>query len=242
MFGKTSQTIAKYGSIGLISFVLVAGLAVPLSASPQSWLEFPIIPGLEDKARNLFFHVPMSWTAVLAFITSAVYGIRYLRSKNMDFDLISVSSAGLGFLFSVLATVTGALWARFNWGAFWNWDPRQTSIFILLLIYGAYFALRSAIDSEEKRARLSAVYTFLSGLTVPFLVFVMPRMMAGLHPGALGDESGKGPLFETKMIAANMRVLFYLSLIGFTMFFMWLLNLRVRIGRMEVLQQRNELS
>jgi heme exporter protein C len=239
MFGKTSTTIAKYGSLSLISFVLVAGLSIPLSVSPQSWLEFPIIPGLEDKARNLFFHVPMSWTAVVAFITSAIYGIKYLRSKDIDFDVISVSAAGLGLLFSVLATVTGALWARFNWGAFWNWDPRQTSIFILLLIYGAYFALRSAIDSDEKRARLSAVYTILSGLTVPFLVFIMPRMMAGLHPGAMGDESGKGPLFETNMIAPNMRVLFYLSLLGFTMFFVWLLHLRVRVGRLELQLHQN---
>ncbi|MCI0708283.1 MAG: cytochrome c biogenesis protein [Ignavibacteriae bacterium] len=236
MFGKTSIKVVQYGSVLIISFVLIAGLAIPLSASPQSWLEFPIIPGLEDKARNLFFHVPMSWTAVVAFFVSAIYGIKYLRSKNIDFDNISVSSAGLGLLFSVLATITGALWARFNWGAFWNWDPRQTSIFILLLIYGAYFALRSAIDSEEKRARLSAVYTILSGLTVPFLVFIMPRMMAGLHPGALGDESGKGPLFETNMIASNMRVLFYLSLLGFTMFFVWLLNLRVRAGKLELQQ------
>ena len=234
MFGKTSIKIAKYGSVALISFVLIAGLSIPLSASPQSWLEFPIIPGLEDKARNLFFHVPMSWTAVLAFFTSAVCGIRYLRSKDIDFDTISVSAAGLGLMFSILATVTGALWARFNWGAFWNWDPRQTSIFILLLIYGAYFALRSAIDSEEKRARLSAVYTIIAGLTVPFLVFIMPRMMAGLHPGALDDASGKGPLFETKMIAPNMRVLFYLSLLGFTMFYVWLLNLRVRTARLEL--------
>ena len=236
MFGKNSVTFAKFGSVILVSFVLVAGLAIPLSPSPQSWLEFPVIPGLEDKARNLFFHVPMSWTAVLAFFISAVYGIRYLRSRDIDFDLISVSAAGLGLLFSLLATVTGALWARFNWGAFWNWDPRQTSIFVLLLIYGAYFGLRSAIENEEKRGRLSAVYTILAGFTVPFFVFVLPRMMAGLHPGALGDDTGKGPLFETKMIAPNMRVLFYTSLVAFTLLFLWLLNMRVRAARLEYQQ------
>ncbi len=227
------MTYVKYGSVVLISVVLVAGLAIPLSVSPQGWLQFPVIPGLEDKARNLFFHVPMAWTAVLAFLTSTVFGIRYLRSKNMDFDLQSVSAAGLGFLFCVLATVTGALWARFNWGSFWNWDPRQTSIFILLLIYGAYFALRSAVESEEKRATLSAVYSILSGLTVPFFIFIMPRMMAGLHPGAQGDPTGKGPLFESQMIAPNMRVLFYVSLVGFTLLFVWLLNLRIRAARLE---------
>ena len=156
----------KYGALVIITFVMIAGIAIPLSPSPQGWLEFPLIPGLEDKARNIFFHVPTAWTTVVAFLVSTYYGIRYLRTKKIDYDLISVSSAGLGLLFCILATVTGAFWAKFNWGSYWNWDPRQTSIFILLLIYGAYFALRSAIDVEEKRAALSTVYTIVAGLTV----------------------------------------------------------------------------
>src|SRR3990172_1300376 len=188
MSGRINMRFVKYGSLGIISFIVVAGLGIPLSASPQSWLEFPVIPGLEDKARNLFFHVPMAWTSVLAFLVSTYFGFRYLRTKEIDYDIKSVSAAGLGLLFCILATVTGALWARFNWGSFWNWDPRQTSIFILLLIYGAYFALRSAVESEEKRAALSAVYSIIAGLTVPFFIFVMPRMVSGLHPGAKGDE------------------------------------------------------
>jgi heme exporter protein C len=223
----------KFGSILLITFVIVAGLGIPLSANPQGFFEFPIIPGLEDKARNLFFHVPVAWTAVLAFLVSTYFGFRYLRTKELEYDFKSVSSAGLGLLFCVLATVTGALWARFNWGSFWNWDPRQTSIFILLLIYGAYFALRSAIESEEKRASLSAVYAIISGLTAPFFIFVMPRMMPGLHPGSKGDPSGKGPLFESNMIAPNMRVIFYISLAGFTLLFIWLLQMKIKTAKLE---------
>ncbi|MBI2619962.1 MAG: cytochrome c biogenesis protein CcsA [Ignavibacteriales bacterium] len=227
------MTAVKYGSIGIITLVLIAGLAIPLTRSPQGWLEFPVIPGLEEKARNIFFHVPTAWTTVLAFLVSMFYGIRYLRKRNLDDDLKSVTSAGLGFLFCVLATVTGALWAKFNWGSFWNWDPRQTSIFILLLIYGAYFALRSAVETDEKRATLSAVYAVIAGLTVPFFIFIMPRMMSGLHPGAKGDSSGAGPLFESKMMAANMRVLFYISMIGFNLLYVWLFNLRLRVARLD---------
>lgn len=223
----------KIGSILIITIVLIAGMAIPLAPSPSSWLEFPEIPGLEQKARNIFFHVPTAWTTVVAFLVSTFYGIRYLRKKNMDDDLKSVSSAGLGLLFCILATVTGALWAKFNWGSFWNWDPRQTSIFVLLLIYGAYFALRSAIDSEERRATLSAAYSIIAGLTVPFFIFVMPRLVSGLHPGAKGDSSGSGPLFESKMMAANMRVLFYMGLIGFNLLYVWLFDLRVRVARMD---------
>ena len=224
----------KLGSVVIITVVIIAGFAIPLSASPSSFFEFPLIPGLEEKARNIFFHVPTAWTTVLAFLVSMFYGIRYLRKKNQDDDLKSVTSAGLGFLFCILATVTGALWAKFNWGSFWNWDPRQTSIFVLLLIYGAYFALRSAIEVEEKRATLSAVYSIIAGLTVPFFIFIMPRMMGGLHPGAKGDSSGSGPLFESKMMATNMRVFFYLSLLGFNLLYVWLFNLRLRVARLDI--------
>jgi heme exporter protein C len=222
----------KYSSLVIITVVIVAALAIPLSPAPQGFLQFPLIPGLEEKARNIFFHVPTAWTTVVAFLVSMYYGVRYLRKRNLDDDLISVSSAGLGFLFCILATLTGAFWAKFNWGSYWNWDPRQTSIFILLLIYGAYFALRSAVEGEEKRATLSAVYAILAGLTVPFFIFLMPRLMSGLHPGARG-EGGSGPLFESGMLAPNMRVLFYLSLIGFNLLYVWLLNMRVRVARLE---------
>jgi heme exporter protein C len=223
---------AKYGSISLITFVLIAGLAIPLSPNPQGWFQFPLIPGLEEKARNILYHVPIAWTTVVAFLVSTYYGFRYLKTKDLEYDIKSVSSAGLGFLFCFLATVTGALWAKFNWGSFWNWDPRETSIFVLLLIYGAYFALRSALETDEKRATLSAVYSIIAGITVPFFIFVMPRIMSGLHPGAKGDPDGSGPVVQLKM-SPNMLVIFLLGLLGFTLFYFWLLDMRVRLAKLE---------
>jgi heme exporter protein C len=222
----------KYLSIILITFVLFAGIAIPMTPAPQGLFQFPVIPGLEEKARNIFYHVPIAWTTVLAFLVSMFYGYRYLRTRDMDDDLKSVSSAGLGFMFCTLATITGSMWAKFNWGSFWNWDPRETSIFVLLLIYGAYFALRSALASDEARARLSAVYAILAGITVPFFIFVLPRMVGGLHPGAKGDVDGSGPVLQLKM-APNMRVVFFAGLIGFSLLFIWMLNLRIRAARLE---------
>ena len=222
----------RMSAIVIITYVLISGIAIPIVPQPQGWFEFPVIPGLEEKARNIFFHVPTAWTTVVAFLVSMWYGLRYLRTRNMDDDLKSEASAGLGFMFCVLATITGALWAKFNWGSFWNWDPRETSIFILLLIYGAYFALRSAIEVEETRARLSAVYATLAGLTVPFFIFVLPRIVSGLHPGAKGDPEGAGPVVEFKM-SPSMLVVFILGLIGFNLLYVWLLNVRVRTARLE---------
>jgi heme exporter protein C len=216
----------------LLTLVIVAALGLPIVQQPTHWYEFPSIPGLEEKARIIFFHVPTAWLSVMAFITSMIYGIMYLRRRNPMDDITSASAAGLGLLFTVLATVTGAFWAKFNWGSYWNWDPRETSIFVLLLIYGAYFSLRAAVEVEEKRAALSSVYSIIAALTVPFFVFIMPRIMSGLHPGAKGDPEGAGPVIDFKM-SPNMRVVFFASLIAFTMLYLWMLSLRVRTARLE---------
>jgi heme exporter protein C len=216
----------------LLTLVIVAALGLPIVQQPAHWYEFPSIPGLEEKARIIFFHVPTAWLSVMAFITSMIYGIMYLRRRNPMDDITSASAAGLGLLFTVLATVTGAFWAKFNWGSYWNWDPRETSIFVLLLIYGAYFSLRAAVEVEEKRAALSSVYSIIAALTVPFFVFIMPRIMSGLHPGAKGDPEGAGPVIDFKM-SPNMRVVFFASLIAFTMLYLWMLSLRVRTARLE---------
>jgi heme exporter protein C len=229
----------KYSSIACITFVILAGIAIPLAQQPQSWMEFPIIPGLENKARNIFFHVPVAWTSVLGFLFALYYGFRYLRTKDLDYDIKSVSSAGLGMMFCILATITGSIWAKFNWGSFWNWDPRETSIFILLLIYGAYFALRSALVSDEARARLSAVYSILAGFTAPFFIFIMPRIIGGLHPGAKGDTSGSTPVAQLHM-PPNMRFVFFIGLIGISLLFVWLLNVRVRVARIEYQLSKKE--
>jgi heme exporter protein C len=194
---------------------------------------FPYIPGLEERAKIIFFHVPMAWMTVVAFLVSMWYGIMYLRRKNMDDDMRSAVSAGLGLLFCVLATTTGALWAKFNWGAFWNWDPRQTSIFVLLLVYGAYFALRSAIEVEEKRASLSAVYAIIAAATVPFFIFIMPRIMPGLHPGS-ADDVNAGPVLSSGGMDATMRIVLYSMLAGFLALYVWLMRIRMRLHRISL--------
>ena len=215
-----------------LTAVIVAGFAMPMVPAPQVWYQLPWIPGLEEKARIILFHVPMAWVTLVAFVSAMVYGIRYLKTKNLDCDLKSVNAAGLGTMFCILATITGSIWAKFNWGSFWNWDPRETSIFILLLIYGAYFALRSSIEGAEKRAALSAAYSIIAGATAPFFIFVMPRIMTGLHPGAKGDGSGAAPVAQLHM-PPNMLMVFFASLLGFTVLYFWLFSLKMRISKLE---------
>lgn len=175
--------------------------------------------------RIMIFHVPMSWVATLAFLLATIHSIQVLRTGSRVADLRAVTACELGLLFGIMATVTGSIWARYEWGSFWNWDPRQTSILVLILIYGAYFALRSAIPSEATRARLSAVYAILAFLLVPFLVFIVPRMVESLHPAPIFDRRG------TMQMDGELLVVFLASLALFTLLFGWLSHLKVSIVR-----------
>ncbi|CQR73698.1 Heme exporter protein C [Sporomusa ovata DSM 2662] len=151
----------------------------------------PPAAGLGYLVRIAFFHIPVAWVSVLAFLVSAVAAGQYLRTRQRKYDCLSACSARLGLSFCLLATVSGAVFAKLTWGAYWNWDPRQTTVFILLLIYGAYLALRTAIEETERRAAVSAVYALLSCLSVPFLVFIIPRMYFSLHPEPVLNGTGK---------------------------------------------------
>ncbi len=207
----------------LMVFVVVAGISFPVIDQPVKWYEFPNIPGLGENAKIIFFHVPTAWLTVLAFLMSTIFSVKYLKKRNLDDDAKAFTSAQLGMIFCILATVTGAVWSKFAWGSFWSWDPRQTSIFALLLIYGALFALRSAVENEEKRASLSAVYSSIAFITVPFFIFIMPRIMKGLHPGS-ADDTNAGPVVNFKM-NGNMFLVFFISLIAFTILYFWIWNI-----------------
>ncbi|MFH1337170.1 MAG: cytochrome c biogenesis protein CcsA, partial [Candidatus Zixiibacteriota bacterium] len=136
--------------ISLLIWMAAVIIAVFLLPPPQAQLG--------NVSRVFFFHVPMAWVAVLAFLLSLIYSLNYLRKKDLNYDAKARTASRLGLLFTILATVSGSIFAKTSWGSFWNWDPRETSIFILLLIYGAYFALRSAVEMPDRKASLSAVY------------------------------------------------------------------------------------
>ena len=177
-----------------------------------------------ESSRIFYYHIPQAWICVIAFAMSMFYSIRYLQKKDIKYDDKAAVAAKLGFIFCILATVTGAMFAKVTWGMYWNWDPRQTSVFILLLIYGAYFALRGAVEVEEKKAALSAVYSIFAFVTVPFLIFIVPRMMPSLHPSdSVIDTNLKFAL------GGQVLILFVSSLALFTVLYVWLFNIGVRV-------------
>lgn len=185
-----------------------------------------------ETSRILFFHVPQAWVATLSFLISMIASAVYLAKRKVNADYVALSAAELGFLFCVLATVTGSIFAKATWGSFWNWDPRETSIVILLMIYGAYFALRSAVSDLDRSRVFAGVYSILAFVTVPFLVFVVPRITTSLHPEDTMNPANPG------MDPKTLKV-FLGSLLAYTALYVWMLRLRVRILRLEGLRVRD---
>jgi heme exporter protein C len=205
----------------LLIFVWIAATMV------VALLLAPLVPVLQETTRVLYFHIPSAWIASLAITWSMVNSILYLIRRDMRNDDHAAAAAELGLVFCVVATVTGSIWAKSMWGSWWNWDPRETSIFFVLLIYAAYLALRGSIEGEEKRARLSAIYSIVAFVAAIPLVFIVPRIYSTLHPDPIINSSGK--IDMDPMI----RWCFFSMLLGFTFLYSWLQSLRVRVFRLE---------
>src|SRR3954462_7148389 len=188
-------------------------------------LSAPLTKGFTGQSsRILFFHVPMSWVSFVAFIAAGVWSLMFLfGGRKPKHDRAAAVAVQLGLVFGVLAPVTGSLWARIMWGAYWNWDPRQTSIVVALLFYGAYLALRSSLEDRDQRARLSAAYAVLGLAVAPFLFFIMPRIMFSLHPQSVINAQGKVEV-ESRMVQVLLA-----GSAGCTALFFWIHNLQCRL-------------
>lgn len=188
----------------------------------------PAKPILNETIRNIHFHVPM-WFAMIVILTvSFIYSIRYLNSANENDDLMAVESANVGIIFGILGLITGAVWAKYTWGEAWSNDPKQNSAAIALLVYLAYLVLRNALDEEQKRGKISAVYNIFAFPIMVVLLFILPRMTDSLHPG-----NGGNPGFNTRDMAPELRPVFYPAVLGWILFSVWITTIRYRMRKVE---------
>jgi heme exporter protein C len=188
-----------------------------------AFLYAPLAKKLFEQTRIIYWHIPVAWVTVVAFVVAGWYSWRHLRTKDLADDAKAAAAAELGLVFCVLATVSGSIFSKGMWGAYWNWDPRQTSIFFLLLVYAAYLTLRAAVEDPVRRARLAAVYGLFAAAVTPLLVFVVPRLFFTLHPDPIVNAGGKLEMHP------RMFQVFLASLAGFTALFFWVYSLDVRI-------------
>lgn len=181
---------------------------------------------LGDSSRIMYFHVPLAWVSILAFIVSGILSVAFLADKKGRFnglDETSYNSAVIGFVFTILTVITGSIWAKISWGVFWNWDPRETSIVIVLIIYIAYFSLQGALAGNENRGRIGSSYLVFAMITLPFFAFLVPRIYPSLHPDPIINKD-RAVHLDTAMLATLL-----VAILSFSLLYGYLLSLMNRI-------------
>lgn len=213
-------TPASGGRSVWIDMLGLASVALILAALYGALVVAPTEAVMGDVQRIFYFHMPSAWVALgPAFTVVFVCSIIYLVKRDLKFDRIAGASAEIGVMFTTITLLTGPLWARPIWGAYWTWDPRLTTTLVLWFIYVAYLMLRSSTPEGHKRARLSAVFGIVGWIDVP-IVFMSIRWWRTIHPTLI---SGEGMQMDPTMQGVLM-----FALGAFTLLYLYLLIVRVR--------------
>ena len=166
--------------------------------------------------KIFYIHLPSAWCAFLGFAITAFASALYLWKRREIFDILAVSAAKVGVVFTTVVLLTGSAWARPVWGVWWTWDVRLTTTLILWFIYVGYLMLRSAFAGQERQATFAAVYAIVGFLDVP-VVHMSVNFVQTQHPKVLRTSGGGGlapEMAQTLAFASVVFVVFFLVLWG----------------------------
>jgi len=233
-------------AIGHILTIAIGVLMVVVFALAFFWVppakEFAEWYGNGHIAKIIFVHVPLAIVSFIGFIAAAGFGVAYLVTRKVQWDDLSYASVEVGWLFAVLATATGAYFSKLAWGEWWSWDPRQTTMLLVLLTYSAYLLVRGAIEDPERKASVSAVYAVLGSVASIFFYWVVPYLPTvqletpapftavakyasqSVHPSGIIARGG---------LDFSYRLVFRLSMLAFLLLFVQLVRLKVGTLRLE---------
>ena len=209
----------KILSVVILIYTIVGGLL----------MDVPRLNILNETIRNQYFHVCMWFGMILLLIASLVYSIMFLSGQKEEHDIRAEALASIAVLFGICGILTGMLWAKYTWGDWWSGDPKQNGAAITLLIYFAYFILRSSFEDHTQRARISAIFNIFAFFAMIPLLFILPRMTDSLHPG-----SGGNPGFNFYDLDSKLRMVFYPAVIGWTLFGAWIASIKVRFTELKL--------
>jgi heme exporter protein C len=202
----------------LAAAALVASAVLSLVVSPPD-------ADQGDLVRLMYVHVPAAWVSYLAFGVVFVASVGYLMTRRTRWDRLGAASAEIGVLFTAITIVLGSIWAKPVWGTWWTWDPRLTTTAILLLIYVGYLAVRRLPDSPARRARWAAVVGVVGFVDVP-IVHLSVRWWRSLH-------QAPARLLALPNVTPRMGAALGIGFLAFTLVYLYLLAVRLRVGRLE---------
>ena len=148
----------------LFIVVLTIGLTESLILSPEDYKQSEVV-------RIMYVHVPAAWISLGIFLGLALMSIGSFIFKNKNFALISKSLAPSGFIFNIIALVTGSIWGKPTWGTWWAWDARITSMLILALFYGMYLLAWRIYEDNNKAIKVTSMIAILGAINIPIIKF-----------------------------------------------------------------------
>jgi heme exporter protein C len=205
---------------GLTVPFLAAGFVLALFVAPPDYQQ-------GESVRIMFIHVPAAWMATFVYATMAGASAVALIWRHPLADLAAQEAAPLGAAFTLICLVTGSLWGKPMWGTYWVWDARLTSVLVLFFLYLGYLALVNAFDDPTRGARAGAILALVGVVNLPIIKFSV-NWWNTLHQPASVMRLG-GPTIDISMLVPLL-----VMAVGFTLFFVALLLVRIRaaiIGR-----------
>jgi heme exporter protein C len=227
--------MTQYGKgLRALSIVTVAVLVGALA------LAFFYAPEDADQGiiQKIFYvHVPMAIVALCGFVAGGIFGLQHLRTRDSSYDLKSYVAIHLSLVLAVGVLVTGSIWAKGSWGAWWVWnEPMLVSFLIVFLLYATYQPLRFSIEDPDRQARYASVFAIVAGTFVP-LNFAAVRMADSfIHPRTLGTTTGGMP--------GSMMLTFLVALVGMTLMFitLWKYEMASKHARARIRSLRRKLT
>jgi len=202
IFAITSRA-PKY-VLFLFIVVLSIGLTEALFLSPEDYKQ-------SHSVRIMYVHVPSAWISLGIFSFIAFLSLFSFIFKNKNFSLISKSLAPSGFLFNIIALVTGAIWGKPTWGTWWAWDARITSMLILALFYSMYLLSWKIFRNEKQATKITSIIAILGVVNVPIIKFSVD-WWSTLH------QSSSVKILSTTSIHISMLIPLAIMTAAFTLF------------------------
>ncbi len=203
------------------------GAAAALLIACGLWLSFAAPPDYQQghTVKIMFIHVPCAWLAMATYLLVASSSVGLLVFHHPLADVSAKAAAPLGAAFTLLALVTGSLWGKPMWGAYWAWDARLTSVLILFFLYLGLIALRSSLDDEALAAKLTAVLAIVGIVILPVIKFSVDWWWT-LHQPSTRFTQTLDPVFRTPL---------WVMASGFTVL---LVAMHLKAMRNEILRRR----